>query len=345
MLSAPLALLGFALAVGACNTTTTEFLCGESSDCGIGTCEDSSHCSFIDSECESGYRFGASSGSESGLCVEETDAPDAGSDLQAPIARINDEFSLPCDQTTLQLDASGSEAFGGATVDEYTWSILRGTGPAIVFTEAGDSVITPSPYRTAGTGVAPFLNLRSYAGRKAAQLDLVGSFDVVFFQKDLSLLAGAHTLYLAAASDGDEPIVPINVVLREMTTTLAVMSWTITPESDKFNAYTKDFVIPGGLGASMKLEIRIEGGQSLWIDNIAIVYDPIIADPSVVSENTSFELGREPWDSDWSGIGYDALIPQSLLRPSTTQVELSVKDSQGLSSTPVQISVPVTLCQ
>lgn len=343
MLPVRLVLFGLAMiTTQACNTEATEFICAESVDCGTGTCEASRHCSFVDSVCESGQRFGNSSGSESGVCVDDSVA--GSTDLVVPIAKIKEGFSLPCDLTTLQLDGSGSEAFGGATVEEFTWSILREGAPDIVFTEDGDSVITPGPYRTAGTGAAPFLNLRSYAGTKAARLDLRDVVEAMFFQSGLSLLAGDHTLYLALASDGVEPVVAVDIVLREMTTNLAVMSWSVTPEVNKFNAYQKDFVIPEGLGASMQLEIYMTQGQYVWVDNIAIVYEPIVADPLVVSTNTSFETGREPWDSTWGDVGYEGLIPESLLRHSNTKVELIVTDSKGAVSTPVEVSIPVTAC-
>jgi len=69
--------LGLVLLAGCLRTTT--FPCASDAECGTGTCEPVGFCSFADTACTEGRRFGEHSGSYAGQCVGEITG-DAGVD-------------------------------------------------------------------------------------------------------------------------------------------------------------------------------------------------------------------------------------------------------------------------
>jgi hypothetical protein len=75
------AILGGALSSTAC-LRSTQYRCTEDSQCGSGgVCEPSQFCSFADSACAGGRRYGEFSGSVANQCVDETNTEiDAGVD-------------------------------------------------------------------------------------------------------------------------------------------------------------------------------------------------------------------------------------------------------------------------
>ncbi|HEU0032317.1 MAG TPA: lectin-like protein [Kofleriaceae bacterium] len=94
-----LALVATPLAVGCLRST--QFHCDDNTDCGTGTCEAVGYCSFADSSCGTGARFGELSGPYAGLCVGDqppidggpNDGPDAPPD--APVGCPTNYVSLP----------------------------------------------------------------------------------------------------------------------------------------------------------------------------------------------------------------------------------------------------------
>lgn len=62
----------------------TEFHCIDSTQCGGGVCQSVGFCSFEDSKCPSGQRFGDSAGSYAGQCADGGGGDDAGVD-DAPL--------------------------------------------------------------------------------------------------------------------------------------------------------------------------------------------------------------------------------------------------------------------
>jgi hypothetical protein len=80
-----LALALAALALCGC-LRSTQFTCELDSDCGGGSCEPTGFCSFIDSACASGSRYGELSGSLSNQCVDDSLLPDAAPDTPAVCA-------------------------------------------------------------------------------------------------------------------------------------------------------------------------------------------------------------------------------------------------------------------
>jgi hypothetical protein len=57
---------------------TTTFPCASDAECGTGTCESVGFCSFADTACTDGRRFGEHSGPYSGQCVGEVPGDDGG---------------------------------------------------------------------------------------------------------------------------------------------------------------------------------------------------------------------------------------------------------------------------
>jgi hypothetical protein len=71
--------IGAGLGLGGC-LRTTSFTCDTSGDCAGGTCEAVGFCSFADSSCASGSRFGQLSGSFANQCVGGDPTGDGGVD-------------------------------------------------------------------------------------------------------------------------------------------------------------------------------------------------------------------------------------------------------------------------
>jgi hypothetical protein len=69
-------------ALAACESPANQFLCESNAQCVLGAqqgvCESSGSCSFLDTSCSSGRRYGERSGSRSGACVEAPQSVDSG---------------------------------------------------------------------------------------------------------------------------------------------------------------------------------------------------------------------------------------------------------------------------
>src|ERR1041384_7471469 len=78
-----------AVVVAGCSPHATSFTCTGDPSCGPGgTCELNGFCSFADSTCSSGRRYGDLGGPSAGQCVGEQLPPDAGPDAPPPDARV-----------------------------------------------------------------------------------------------------------------------------------------------------------------------------------------------------------------------------------------------------------------
>jgi len=87
-----LALALLALVAGCLRSS--QFACTTNEDCASGgTCEAVGFCSFADSTCAGGSRFGEFSGQYAGKCVGDTGLPDAG--IDAPPDAPPDAFVCP----------------------------------------------------------------------------------------------------------------------------------------------------------------------------------------------------------------------------------------------------------
>lgn len=130
------ALVGASAALG-CSTPLDDFVCSEASDCvssgEVGVCETNGFCSFSDSACPTGRRYGSASGAESNQCVGSLG--DAGVDAQPG---LDASSSLGCDAfdfRILNIDDCNDLAFGPPRT-------LDGNGVYILDTDAG-KVTTP----------------------------------------------------------------------------------------------------------------------------------------------------------------------------------------------------------
>lgn len=97
---------------------TTEFQCIDSTQCAGGVCQPVGYCSFSDSGCPSGQRFGNSAGSYAGKCAGEGGPDDAGVDAPGDDAAID----APIDMATSACPASYA-AVAGAPVNRVYRSI------------------------------------------------------------------------------------------------------------------------------------------------------------------------------------------------------------------------------
>lgn len=82
------ALVAMALLLGGC-LRSTEFHCSDSTQCAGGTCQSVGFCSFEDSGCPSGQRFGESAGSYAGQCTDGSGPDDAGMDMALDDAMVD----------------------------------------------------------------------------------------------------------------------------------------------------------------------------------------------------------------------------------------------------------------
>jgi hypothetical protein len=67
----------------------TEFQCSDSTQCGGGMCQPVGYCSFEDSACASGQRFGESAGNYAGQCTDGGGTDDAGVDAPDDDAAVD----------------------------------------------------------------------------------------------------------------------------------------------------------------------------------------------------------------------------------------------------------------
>lgn len=90
VLHAALVAGGLAAGLGGC-LRATEFHCSDSTQCAGGVCQPVGFCSFSDSGCASGQRFGDSAGAYAGQCADGgppdggVDAPEGDAAVDAPI--------------------------------------------------------------------------------------------------------------------------------------------------------------------------------------------------------------------------------------------------------------------
>jgi hypothetical protein len=111
-----------ALAAGGC-LRTTQFQCANDSACGAqGVCESTGFCSFVDSDCESGRRYGDSAGTMAGQCTTGGTGSDGGT-IDTPITPID---GMP-DSTTSVGCPSGYNLVAGAGTHLY--KIVTTTDP------------------------------------------------------------------------------------------------------------------------------------------------------------------------------------------------------------------------
>lgn len=344
------------LVSGGCNSSLEEYRCSETSDCinsttTNGRCEQSGHCSFVDTSCsETGFRFGESSGGESGQCVSDANEVDAGSVVDAkipglpPIARILRGATGLCG-TSLTVDGIDSEAFEGATIESYTWTLLSGNSEEIdTFTGAGEVRLERGLHRLGGDYRAPTINLPNYHGFAAVRANVVPMLDrTTIFQGDIALSNQPYRLFFAVGMERSSPKGSSSVIVQLVNSSGTVPLGTYDVLRDSFTGHTSEFTIPQEFDIELNtsLSFRFEGEGDRWLDNVALVGT---LNGNVVNRNESFETGQEdPW------VFGDGILPLGGLsvreiesdfrEEESYSVTLRVTDSNGLDSEIAEIAV------
>jgi len=356
-----LRLLWLALAIPltmlACTSTLNEYQCAKSNQCtadGVpGRCEASGHCSFSDDLCPgSGFRFGESAGSESNQCVEGSGIEDGGIVGGRPIAVIGQLPDFECGETSVFVDGSGSQAFGGAEIVGYQWT-LRDILDETLDTFSGDidSVPVPGIHRIGGSMAKPEINFPPYHRGFALKAN-VNDPNVHRIYQDLENfsadVSGNFRLYFAIAHTNPQQGSQTMTAGVRTVDGIPIISkpFTVTPE---FVEHTADIdLVNGGAGmtlGALSLEFRFDEPGSYWLDNVAVLD---VVSGEVVTINPSIEAIADPWElGDGNIISMDMRresIPPELLQSGIFTVELVVTDSNDQISEPATADVLLSGC-
>jgi len=193
-----------AIALVAACSPPGEFLCTTASECGNGgACEGDRHCSFVDTTCASGRRYGEYAGSVSSACVggggdagERPDGLDTNCandrPAQAQVVPVpNPEVSPTLITADLTCAADDSYLCGGVTggdlyyeltsaVNQVVWvrgTTVSGTVPVLAVTPGScpspqGVTVCPPALCTGGTDVEASLAVRVAAGLSCLVVDL-----------------------------------------------------------------------------------------------------------------------------------------------------------------------------
>jgi hypothetical protein len=336
-----------------CNSTLEEFRCTEASDCSgslttIARCEPSGHCSFLDTSClDSGFRFGESSGNESGQCVsEQDDEVDAGISNGPPPKASITPIRLGNCGTSLTVDSSESEAFDGATIESFKWTLFDAADQEIdTFVGAGNAPLPRGLHRLGGDHRLPIINLPSYNGYAAFRANIDGGPRKSIYQRDIGLESGDYRLFFAATMDEGVSDAGDAVTVRLATENGPLFSGRFDLEIESFTGYQFDFTVSeNAQGATLAFDF--DGTGLRWLDNVALV-DTLSG--NVVTLNESGETGAtDPW---FLGDGTTILsglesrkIDTRMIETEVYSVTLEVTDSNGQRSNTAEIAVLGEAC-
>ena len=115
--------IALVLALGAGCLRSTTFRCASDPECGSGTCESVGFCSFADTACTAGRRFGAHSDDYSGHCVGEVPGEDGGVDDGMPDAPPDAAAGCPVDYMTITGGQAGHRY--KARITSTSWDTHR----------------------------------------------------------------------------------------------------------------------------------------------------------------------------------------------------------------------------
>jgi hypothetical protein len=253
---------------------------------------------------------------------------------------------VDCEQTRINPDGRDSEAYDGATLKNFAWT-LRSPSGAVISTLSGPpgSAFEPNTRFLAGVVANPSGNLTPYMDDQALKVHTAG-IDADVFQVGLAIAPGAHRLSFAAASApgfstaggfdyGVFGALGLPIKQGQITLTEAMTTYSL-----EFNT---SFTI-----SNAKVNFHASAGE-FWVDNVRIqqiapggsdVIDPV--------ENSSFEdNGLGPWTPDLSDA--NATAGSARLLSAHTQygaykVELVVTDSNDQTSEPKIVTVNHQAC-
>jgi hypothetical protein len=356
-----LSTLGFGLLVAVgCSSSLDEYRCTTNSQCIAdeeqGICHSSGYCAFVDfDECD-GYRFGKLSGERSDLCVNgegdagpsEIDAGpdqiDASPDLVVPVAVI-EPVTLGCGLTELVPDGRDSEAFDGASLVSFAWT-LRSPNDTVIGTLSGppDDPFSPTINFLTGDVDHPLLNITPYRGDHMLFVDTDGAGSAVF-QENMTVPSGPYRLSFAAASGiGEDTAQGFQFLVGVAPDTTVVEDTVILTETMK--TYTLDFDSAFGLQDAAVVFLTDSG--EYFLDNVRLHSTASDgSDSSQLLFNPSFENALNGWDAELvDGMAHteQAELPWYLAQYGTYEIELVVTDSEGLSSAPAKITVTHAAC-
>ncbi len=351
-----MASLAAMLAAFGCSTTLEEYRCEVADDCAgemIGRCEPGGHCSFVDRDCNSGFRFGQNSGSESNSCVGEDLPPDLEIDAgpsETPIARIS-AFSVDCDQTSATMSGIESEAFGPRSLTSFSWRLLGPEGQLLdEFAGAPSESVPVGIHRLDGTFQSPVVNATTYEGRNGLRADFpvpgasvstwqytigVEFIDAAKLQQVLLTFAVATSIEGAAGAvsviDADDQI----LLSANFVTGGAMEPYRISVDS-----------IPDvNIDPPVTMHFGFDKAGTYRLDNVSLV--EVSTGLQGVS-NGSFESTASPWlfgnTVDGLNPALISKIPKGLLRPGIYTIELQVTDSGGNVSAPDEVQFGITEC-
>tara|TARA_R110002096_G_scaffold16898_15_gene58255 strand:+ start:36192 stop:37055 length:864 start_codon:yes stop_codon:yes gene_type:complete len=269
---------------------------------------------------------------------------DAGITLGAPIARITSIVPGNCN-TSLAVEGGESEAFDGATIQTYTWTLFDAEdGEIDSFTGTGDTPLLRSLHRLGGNYRAPKINLPSYDGFGALRAVFDGSFrSTSIEQSELDLQNVEYRLFFAGAAIAS--VVPEEVLVRILGSDDAeLFRQSLTLGEDEFRGHQVDVVFSAEATTESLSGARVffgfDGKGERWLDNVALVET---ATGEVVTQNSSIESGDpSPWIYD-TGIFFGGLqaraIESEMREEENYSVTLQVTDSNGQQSIAAAIDV------
>ena len=275
--------------------------------------------------------------------------PDAGVvEETPPIAQISLVVPGNCG-TSVTVDGTRSEAFEGARIDEFRWTLKDADEEQIIgFAGEPDAALVAGIYSLGGTYSQPHVNFAPYHGYAAYEIDVVTSATEGFFQDnlDLSAYSDLHLYFGARMGPSFDTSNDIHVQLLAGNQVLYSGS---LPVSESFSDFDFEIGLTAkqmAAAANVTLLLSFENSGTVWLDNIGLFG---VSDGLEILQNGSAEDGNQaPWiyAAAGSGLGTAQVreIPVSLREREDYTLQLQVVDSRGLESDPVAIDVVGTTC-
>lgn len=321
-----------------------------------GRCEESGHCSFVDEVCDSGFRFGNNSGSESAACVLDNSGPDAPDGGEGgPVARIAD-FTMPCGQTSAVFNASESEATQGESLTKYEWQLLA-PGDQVLDSFEGEpsSTVLLDLHRLGGTYESPHINATVYEGESALKfVSIVDSTQDVVprITTSIELDLGDQTFqpsvlgalsFAVAADDGIETVVGqamlVDAIGNETLLTQFTLGEGMTGIRADVQAELEQLQPP------VQLHFAFSETGRYWIDNVCLRHtdtgEQLIGNGSV-EESTLSWVVKKAGAPDVEASS--AVIDDQFRKPGAYQLRLRVTDSSGAVSDFAEMPFEVSNC-
>lgn len=199
--------------------------------------------------------------------------------------------------TSLVVDGINSEAFDGATIESYTWTLFLANNQEIdSFTGSGDDRLERGVHRLGGDYRAPFINFPSYHAYAALRANVSSTLDrTTVFQNGLDLSDQSYRLFFATSMEKNVPVEGSSVTVQIVNQVETFTVGTFDVNKERFTGHAAEFTLPQGFasGTNAGLLFNFAGDGERWLDNVTLL-ETLTGD--VANENESFETGREsPW--------------------------------------------------